>query len=820
MALKRLLTRIFNKSKKPRSHIAQDIVTAESFSPASEVLSPSDKLPSLSAITQSTAAVTEATLPLNVTLRLSVVLSPTGDGWLPHVSLRQGQAFAALGTICEEPAAEGLAPLLVTPLPIPPVEFKINATAVQPAKPVNAIPNSLPSSIQGLGLFRLGTAGSQDEQLPNRASTTRPTSQCMAPIVEVQPCTAPVTPARHPLSRSIVATPDLARTPQTIESNSIETPEQHPGARPLIQIGSSVNLPIGVPSVVPTIPDESPPQKVNLDLQQSQLYEFPRLESQLDEQPLPALRVDDEPPRCSSGSADGGLHPGYPTRQDLQDLQHPPGLGSPFKAQQQIPLDNGPPPRPPRGETLAFLANMSPTFEPAPFYLQLHNSPWRPDVAWAGDVEIDSGAVTVQRVSNKGNITYTIEADGHKYLATAQVGSGGFGYVWYAIKDGKEEVAIKVVDKGALLARCVQCAKDGRPTTQQLFEGSQAAATAISAECDAFKRVTEERSPFLTPLLHAFEDKDNFYFVMRFYPQTLRTRARFGFMHWQLRLVAAELLVAMQHLHKLRIVHMDLKMENVLITPSGHVCLADFGNAQVMDRKLSLQQFHNERMYGTSGTEGYLPPERVGANGYNFKTDTWTYAVILLELFLINGGHWYSIYHNNDGAHKFGDDTKLPANVNEDRRLAFITPREEINLVPDADAKDLLLSILAPQHHTMRPSWESIRGHPFFASINWKKLANRGYDPMFKACFGNAPLRSVDSGKLAIKHSHPQLPAFKKAVHQQEKFHVALGRMHVNYKCPAKVARDPMHGETCKVPGTKFPGHACNCDLPADWHKM
>jgi hypothetical protein len=40
--------------------------------------------------------------------------------------------------------------------------------------------------------------------------------------------------------------------------------------------------------------------------------------------------------------------------------------------------------------------------------------------------------------------------------------------------------------------------------------------------------------------------------------------------------------------------------------------------------------------------------------------------------------------------------------------------------------------ILSPQHHTMRPSWEAIRSHPFFASINWKKLESRGYDREFK----------------------------------------------------------------------------------------
>ncbi|KAG1752463.1 kinase-like domain-containing protein [Suillus paluster] len=471
---------------------------------------------------------------------------------------------------------------------------------------------------------------------------------------------------------------------------------------------------------------------------------------------------------------------------------------------------------------------MSPILERVTLNFRSHNHPPRPKVAQTSNIEHDSGAVTIKSISNNGNLAYSIQAGGHKYIATAQVGSGGFGYVWYAIKDGKEEVAIKVIDKAGLLAQFVCSAKDERPNLQQLFEGSPRAAAAIRAEYEAFKRVTEERSPFLTPLLHAFEDKDNFYFVMRFYPQTLRTRARFGFMHWQLRLVAAELLLAIQHLHKLRIVHLDLKMENVLVTPSGHVCLADFGNARVMDRKLNYRQFHNARMYGISGTDGYLPPERFEEDdevkGYNFKTDIWTYGAILLELFLMNGG--------------FGYDHKIPAGYDGERRLAFIRPREEIDLVHDNDAKDLLFSIFAPKHHNMRPEWESIRSHPFFASIDWKKLEKQGYDrkstpniccrvvahvsqAMFKACLGNGPLETVDSGKSAIRYSYPQLPEFRKAVLEQEKDNYGLGRIHVDYECPIELAHDAMHGATCRAPGANVcRRHVCKCDLPADWNRM
>ena len=105
-------------------------------------------------------------------------------------------------------------------------------------------------------------------------------------------------------------------------------------------------------------------------------------------------------------------------------------------------------------------------------------------------------------------------------------------------------------------------------------------------------------------------------------------------------------------------------------------------------------------------------------------------------------------------------------------------------------------------------------------NICWRTVAHIPL-AMFKACLGNAPLQSVDSGKIAINCSHPQLSVFKKAVLEQEKDNFALGRMHVDYKCPTELAHDAMHEATCRAPGTKvFPRHVCKCDLPVNWSMM
>lgn len=70
----------------------------------------------------------------------------------------------------------------------------------------------------------------------------------------------------------------------------------------------------------------------------------------------------------------------------------------------------------------------------------------------------------------------------------------------------------------------------------------------------------------------------------------------------------AELLLAIEELHKMDAIYRDLKPENILIAEDGHIKLADFGLAKehVDDNKIAKS---------FCGTPAYLSPEMVFHRG-------------------------------------------------------------------------------------------------------------------------------------------------------------------------------------------------------------
>ena len=86
-----------------------------------------------------------------------------------------------------------------------------------------------------------------------------------------------------------------------------------------------------------------------------------------------------------------------------------------------------------------------------------------------------------------------------------------------------------------------------------------------------------------------------------------------------------QICLALQHIHKKKIIHRDLKSGNIFLMKSGIVKLGDFGIAKGL-------QSTWEKAKTLVGTPYFLSPEIITNKPYDAKCDIWALGVLLYEL--------------------------------------------------------------------------------------------------------------------------------------------------------------------------------------------
>lgn len=86
-----------------------------------------------------------------------------------------------------------------------------------------------------------------------------------------------------------------------------------------------------------------------------------------------------------------------------------------------------------------------------------------------------------------------------------------------------------------------------------------------------------------------------------------------------------QICLAIKHVHDRKILHRDLKSQNIFLTRTGRVKLGDFGIAKVLSATV-------DNAKTMVGTPYYLSPEIIEGRPYNFKSDIWSLGVLLYEL--------------------------------------------------------------------------------------------------------------------------------------------------------------------------------------------
>merc|ERR1719453_515596 len=144
---------------------------------------------------------------------------------------------------------------------------------------------------------------------------------------------------------------------------------------------------------------------------------------------------------------------------------------------------------------------------------------------------------------------------------------------------------------------------------------------------------------------------------------------------------------ALMHVHDRKVLHRDLKTQNIFLMKTGQVKLGDFGIARVLD---ATKDYAKTMV----GTPYYLSPEIIEDRPYNYKSDVWSLGVVLYESVTLK--------------HPFDADS-LVILASKILRDQYPPP----DAMYSADLAALIKSMLSKDAH-MRPSIHGVFAHAWF----------------------------------------------------------------------------------------------------------
>ncbi|OAD52304.1 Serine/threonine-protein kinase 36 [Eufriesea mexicana] len=191
-----------------------------------------------------------------------------------------------------------------------------------------------------------------------------------------------------------------------------------------------------------------------------------------------------------------------------------------------------------------------------------------------------------------------------KYEVLRQVGEGSFGQVYKAKKrsDG-EIVAFKVIRKR------------GRSLKEL---------KSLRQECEIQRHL---HHPNIIQMLDSFETENEIVVVTEYADKELyEILGKAGRLSEQrAQVIACDLVSALYYLHSNRVLHRDLKPQNVLLESNGVAKLCDFGFARSMSTGTHV-------LTSIKGTPLYMAPELIEERPYDHNADLWSLGCIVYEL--------------------------------------------------------------------------------------------------------------------------------------------------------------------------------------------
>ncbi len=136
--------------------------------------------------------------------------------------------------------------------------------------------------------------------------------------------------------------------------------------------------------------------------------------------------------------------------------------------------------------------------------------------------------------------------------------------------------------------------------------------------------------PNIVAVHNVGEDHGIHFIEMQFVPgktlyQRLVEKGRFGVR--KALLIARQAAAGLDYAHRNKIVHRDIKPGNIMIDPSGHVTILDFGLTKRMDSDANLTSANY-----VLGTLQYMSPEQAEGRPLDGRSDLYSLGVTLYEM--------------------------------------------------------------------------------------------------------------------------------------------------------------------------------------------
>ncbi|KAF9221874.1 Pkinase-domain-containing protein [Gyrodon lividus] len=321
------------------------------------------------------------------------------------------------------------------------------------------------------------------------------------------------------------------------------------------------------------------------------------------------------------------------------------------------------------------------------------------------------GKVAFRRTYSSNSIKVrSVEVGPSSFLKIKMLGKGDVGRV-YLVREKKTDklFAMKVLSKKEMIER----KKIKRALTEQEI-------------------LATSNHPFIVTLYHSFQSDQYLYFCMEYcmggeFFRALQTRPGKCLPEDGSRFYAAEVVAALEYLHLNGFIYRDLKPENILLHQSGHIMLSDFDLAKQSGhpggRPATIHQSEPNgipmidtmsctadfRTNSFVGTEEYIAPEVIAAQGHTAAVDWWTLGILIYEMIFAT-----TPFKGKERNDTFANIRSLPVHFRDTPKIS-------------SACKDIVIRLLDKDERTRlgsRSGASEVKHHKWFAKINWGLLRN------------------------------------------------------------------------------------------------